>query len=75
LRSAGHLEVRVEVDPTRGNPLLVSVQPNFCVETLMHNLARDQLRQQQLPLIILRIPAYFAFERLITKQESLRQIE
>ncbi len=41
----------------------------------MHNLARDQLRQQQLPLINLRVVAYFAFERLIAKQESLRQIE
>ena len=65
----------MEVDPTRGNPLLVSVQPNFCVEALMDDLPRDQLRQQQLPLIVLRILAYFACECLIAKQESLRQIE
>ena len=75
LRRAGHLEQRVQISPFGRNPLLVAEQADLRVETLMNDLARDQLRQQRLPLVALSVCADLTRERLIAEQEALRQIE
>src|SRR5438034_5231449 len=75
LLGACPLEEGVEVPPTCRNPLFVSVEADFYVETLMHDLTSDQLCEKRLPLVALRAAGDIAAECLITQQESLRQIE
>ena len=41
----------------------------------MHDLSGDQLGQQRLPFVALRMIGNFARERLVTQQEPLRQVE
>ena len=75
LRRARHLEQRMQVRPLRRNPLLVAKEPDLGVEALMHDLSGDQLGQQRLPFVALRMIGNFARERLVTQKEPLREVE
>ena len=50
LARAGEREQRVQLRPLRRNPLLVAVEPDLRVEAQVHDLPRDELGQQLLPL-------------------------
>ena len=64
----------MKVDPARRNPLFVAVQADFCVEALVNDLSRNQLRLQRLPSIALRKLADLAIESLIAEQEPLGEV-
>ncbi len=67
LRRARHLEQRVQVGPLRRNPLLVAEQADLGIKPLVRDLAGDELGQERLPLVALRVIADLARERLIAE--------
>ncbi len=68
-------EQRMQLRPFRRNPLLVAEQPDLGVETEVRDFAGDELRQQALPFVALRVARDLARERAIAHEEALRQVE
>jgi len=68
-------EERMQLGPFRGNPLLVAKQPDLGVEAVVQDLAREELGQERLPLVALRMAGDFLRERRVAGEETLRQVE
>ncbi len=67
-------EQRVQLGPFRRDPLFVSEQSDLGVEAEVHDLPRDELRQQRLPLVALRMAGDFAGERAVACEETLGEV-
>ena len=65
----------MQLGPFRGNPHFVAKQPDLGVEAEVQNLSREELRQQPLPFLALRVAGNLARECRVTGEEALRQVE